>query len=450
MKIKINYYLKVKIMKNNYLSYFLSVFMFLGVNTASNAQLVVEDHEGNEYEYAKLADGRNWMLENLRMTTDRGGNPIHHYWRPNSEVTSYGYDTKEEAAFAVGYAYLREEVLGSRGESDVRIYTARTQGLCPDGWYVPELVRSSTTADINALISSYGGIVSAYNADAKWDAFKTAFRLTPVGYGFGKFQIDETTKEVILYQGGLHMITSGHLGKSNVALLLNVSSWTGTWGGYEENADRAGYCRCVENIQSDVTFSNFSAFGVDIAFSEPLRKNYGFAEVVLAEDRETEIPVDDICPRNFLIKEYETGSIIPVDEVFKSEDYKTVQISANLDESKIYELIMVDSKLTDKPYGGYTFNGGMKMYFPTAPSGVNLIEDLNVKINVVDNMLVVEQFGTSLNASIYNLRGERLLSFNDLNGLSYLNISNLTKGLYIIRLADNVNGGTIAKKFVLK
>ncbi len=417
-----------------------------------HAQLFVTDHEGNEYEYQKMADGRNWMLENIRLTTNIEGDTIHHYWRDNSnpEITLYGYDTKEAAAFAVGFAYLREEFLGSEGGSSVRTYTARTQGLCPDGWYVPELVsKSGASADYNDLIAAYGGTLSAYSSNPNWEPLKSAMRLAPAGYGFGKFQLDLETKEVLKYNAGqLHFMTSGHMGRTNNAILLNVSGWTLIWGGYEESADRPAYCRCVENIQSNVSFSNFSPFGVDISFTEALRPNYGFGEKVEIGDEE--IDVSDICDRNFIIKEYETGNIVTVDEVFKSEDYKTIQISANLDESKIYELIIVDSKLTDKPFGGYTFNGGMKMYFPTDPTGVNLIKDLEVKINVTKNVLYVEQFGANLDAVIFDVKGSKQMSVNNLNGMEMINISNLHRGIYLLQLIDPATRNYTTRKFVIK
>ena len=431
---------------------FLNVLLALGMTSSLvNAQLMVTDHEGNEYEYAKMADNRNWMLENMRATTDLEGKPLHVYWR-GSDLN--GYATQEEAGFMVGFAYLREEVLGSPGSSAVRTYSARTRGICPEGWHVPEYGGTkNTTADYNAIILAYGGKLGSFMEEANWDAFRNALRLTPNGYAFGKFKVDPETFEIVPGNSPgsqLHLITSGHTGRTNPATMMNVGGGTLTWGGVEDAEGYAGYCRCVENIQTEVTFSNFSAFGVDVAFSEALLPNYTFDEKVTIDGEE--ISVKDICPRNFLIKEYGTENVIPVNNVFKSEDSKLIQIEANFDESKIYELIMVDSKLRENnvPYGGYTFNGGTKMYFPKAPSGVNLLEELEIKINVVKDVLVVEQFGAMLDASVFDMSGNEQIRLKNIQGTEYVNIANLSKGIYLIQLRDDVRGESITKKFVVK
>ena len=430
----------------------LNVLLALGMTSGLiNAQLMVTDHEGNEYEFAKMADNRNWMLENLRATTDLEGNPLHVYWRGTDLG---GYATQEEAAFMVGFADLREEVLGSSGSSAVRTYSARTRGICPEGWHVPEYGGTkNTTADYNALILAYGGKLGSFLSDANWDAFRDALRLTPNGYSFGKFMVDPVTFEVVQGKtpgGQIHLITSGHTGRTNPATMMNVGGGALTWGGVEDAEGYAGYCRCVENIQAKVTFSNFSAFGVDVTFSEALLPNYAFDEKVTIDGEE--ISVKDICSRNFLIKEYGTEIVIPVNNIFKSEDSKMIQIEADFDENKIYELVMVDSKLREAnvPYGGYTFNGGTRMYFPKAPSGVNLLEEIELKINVVDDVLVIEQFAAVLDASVFDMNGKEQIRLKNLQGTEYVNIANLSKGIYLLQLRDEVRCESIVKKFIVK
>ena len=432
--------------------FYMFVPMFLSICGTSTAQLLIYDHEDNEYEYMKMADGRNWMIESMRAKTDRSGKALHHYWVDKVLDPEYGYALEDDAAFGVGYAYLREEVLGSPGNSNVRTYSARTQGICPNGWHVPEFVSSdpvNTTADLNALITAYGGDITWWSDDAHWDSWKNALRLIPNGRYFAKFIIDATTKEPESVLGSqLHLLTSGHNGTTHPTFMMNVSGGTDLWGGIEEGDPQtsAVYCRCVENIQSTVTFSNFSVFGIDLSFSEALQPNYGFSETVRVGGNN--INISDICPRNFIIKEYGTGTIIPVDEVFKSTDYKEVQLSADLDESKIYELTIVDPKLRDSgvPYGGYTFNGGTKMYFPQAPAGINPLEGLNIKINTVGDVLVIEHYGKPLNAEIYDLRGVKVMSLNELQGRNDINISHLNKGVFIVQLADNA-GFSASRKF---
>lgn len=426
------------------------LFTLFSINSTITAQLTIHDHEGNEYEYAKMADGRNWMLENMRAKTDRSGNALHYYWRDKS-FNGVGYDNEDQAAFEVGFAYLREEVLGSAGQSAVRTYSARTQGICPNGWHIPEYVPGNTSAELDAIITAYGGLLGSWLTVANWENWRAAMRLTPTGYMFGKFTIDPDTKLYTIIKGSqLHLMTSGHLGKTNPALLMNISAGTDLWGGYEELNDAAAYCRCVENIQSTVEFSNFSAFGVDLTFSKALMKNYGFAETVTINN--VTIPVDDICPRNFVIKDVQSGDTIPVTAVYKSTDYKNIQIEADLDETKNYQLIIVDSKLRESGvlYGGYTFNGGKPLYFPNVPNGLNTLNQLDIKFNVVGGELIVEQFGSNLDLKVYNMEGSILVSAKNIIGLSHINVSHLNKGIYLARLNDSKTNESIVRKFIIK
>jgi uncharacterized protein (TIGR02145 family) len=423
------------------------LLIMAGLSGALRAQLMVTDHEGEEYEYAQMADGRNWMLQNLRVTTNLQGEPLHVYWHPLNEAKTAGYATQEEAAYTTGFAYLREEFLGTFGQE--RPYSIRDRGLCPEGWHVPDF--GNEMAEYNTVITNYGGLVGSWNTDAKWGPWKSAMRIAQSGYHLKKFDIDTDFSVKGGGGGGQHhLITTGQWGPGDITVMLNVGGPDMLWGGAETSAGYAGYCRCVENVQATATFDDFSAFGVMVTFSEPLRKNLYVSEKIIVAGAEVE--VSEICPRNFLIKEVETDAIVPADAIYLSPDRKTVQIEAELDESKIYELVMVDARLRDagKPYGGYTFNGGVKMYFPKVPSGLNVLKDLSVRINVSGNDLVIEQFGLSLDASIYDMAGVRRMALKNLQGIEHINIHSLSAGMYIVRLVDPVSQNSITKKFIVK
>jgi hypothetical protein len=423
------------------------LLIMAGLSGALRAQLLVADHEGEEYEYARMADGRNWMLQNLRVTTNLKGEPLHVYWQTFDPANATGYESQIDAAYATGFAYLQREFLGTFGTS--RSYSIRDRGLCPEGWHVPDY--GNDMAEYNIAITSYGGTVGSWVSVANWGPWKNAMRIAQPGYHLKKYQIAaDYSVEGGVGGGQHHLITTGQWGPGDVTVMLNVGGADMVWGGAEALPNNAGYCRCVENVQATATFSDFSIFGVTVTFSEALRKNLYVSEKIIVDG--TEVELSEICPRNFLIKEVGTDAIVPIDTIYLSSDRKIVQIDAELDESKIYELVMVDARLRDsgKPYGGYTFNGGMKMYFPTAPSGLNLLKDLSVRINVSGDDLVIEQFGLPLDVSIYDMAGARRIALKGLQGVEHINIRSLPAGMYIVRLVDPLSGNSITKKFIVK
>lgn len=111
--------------------------------------------DGELYQTAVLADGRTWMVENLRyipdgMTVSSDPADGSGLWYPN-----FGSDvamTDADSIAKYGLLYSPFTAMGIEpGDVNESNYTSfeGTQGICPDGWHIP------TQAEAEALIQAY-------------------------------------------------------------------------------------------------------------------------------------------------------------------------------------------------------------------------------------------------------------------------------------------------------
>ena len=85
------------------------------IEVTGPAHPVCIDNEGNSYK-TTLVNGKAWMTENLRATTNSNGDEVQHFQNP---------DAPEQ-----GFLYTWDAAMnGSTDEG--------AQGLCPDGWHIP-------------------------------------------------------------------------------------------------------------------------------------------------------------------------------------------------------------------------------------------------------------------------------------------------------------------------
>ena len=85
------------------------------IEVTGPAHPVCIDNEGNSYK-TTLVNGKAWMTENLRVTSNSNGDEVQHFQNP---------DVPEQ-----GFLYTWDAAMnGSTDEG--------AQGLCPDGWHIP-------------------------------------------------------------------------------------------------------------------------------------------------------------------------------------------------------------------------------------------------------------------------------------------------------------------------
>lgn len=413
--------------------------------TVINAQNTVKDHEGNEYEVSKLSDGRNWMMEGLRVKTNRAGNPIQYYWNDHN-----GAQTEQAAAIRYGYAYTVEALFGGPAKKDPD-FSNRSQGLCPNGYYVPEWWADdnvSREGDWQKLIRAYNGQPVWWSEDANWGDFMHALRIS-LGDGTiatsgsadgdpGKFTFVDGK---LVITGWSHLHSSGPVSWDNLMWLnLPTSEAASTAGGYEGANSGAAYCRCVENFKVNVSFQDFTDMSVIVKLSDSLKWNS-------YDDRDE---FTKICAKNFYIENTTTKTPVEILDIQTSSDAKTFQIFADFNTNEIYELKFFDARLNAKkvPFGGYTFNEGKRLYFPKSPLGVNSTESLILNFSVQNNALHITT-DRLINASIIDVSGNTIMKIPHINGFESINIISLSQGMYLLHVYDPFSKSTAVYKFII-
>jgi len=107
---------------------------FLTLALLFSACATVRDCDGNRYRTVKI-NGMYWMAENLRTTHYADGSPI-----PQGDATSrdttgaYYFDYGNNKDFVRKYGLLYTWAAAVRGADSA---SAQEQGLCPDGWHLP-------------------------------------------------------------------------------------------------------------------------------------------------------------------------------------------------------------------------------------------------------------------------------------------------------------------------
>jgi uncharacterized protein (TIGR02145 family) len=110
---------------------------------------IVEDIDGNQYHTVTIGS-QVWMVENLRVTHYRNGDPILNYSDP------VGWSNQTAGAYC---NYNNE--LGNAATYG-RIYNwyvvSESRNICPEGWHIP------SEAEWNQMVNYLGGNVAAVNA----------------------------------------------------------------------------------------------------------------------------------------------------------------------------------------------------------------------------------------------------------------------------------------------
>ena len=134
---------------------------FTALDTACNSTLTLTDYDGNVYHMVRLGT-QCWMKENLRTT---------HF--PNGEEIPVYTDNMSEYPEKYRYAYGDIQVYGYHYNWDAAAYnvpeteTAVVQGICPNGWHLPNLAEWNTLRNYVESQNNYHcGDNTAYIAKA--------------------------------------------------------------------------------------------------------------------------------------------------------------------------------------------------------------------------------------------------------------------------------------------
>ena len=130
---------------------------------------ITVEYGGVVYNAARMADGRVWMTDPLRFvpagkTVSSDPGDANGIWYP---FTTAGVaETTEEAVKARGYLYDYATAFGVAEVNSENYKTFEgTQGICPDGWYIP------TKADYFGLVGNSSSTFGATVEDSPyWDA----------------------------------------------------------------------------------------------------------------------------------------------------------------------------------------------------------------------------------------------------------------------------------------
>jgi uncharacterized protein (TIGR02145 family) len=191
-----------------------------------------KDIDNNEYRYATFF-GKTWMLENLKTTKYRNGEPI-------ELVTNESFDISSTVGKYVNYNnWESSSAVYGRLYDWYAIHDLRN--IAPVGWHIP------TDAEWRALADSLGGTAVAGRKLMDYDS-----GLWPKEIG-------------ISAESGFHALPGGILGVTNLFLLQgvasywwssNYSSWMPVWyvhWYYKDlkNVDRSGFnalsVRCIRD-----------------------------------------------------------------------------------------------------------------------------------------------------------------------------------------------------------
>lgn len=99
-------------------------------------------YQGETYKVAQLADGKYWMTENLRYVpedltvSDDLNNLTGVYYPVTTDGTNMSFD--KSAVAKAGYLYSADVAFGKTVTEDNYDTFGRVQGICPDGWHIPD------------------------------------------------------------------------------------------------------------------------------------------------------------------------------------------------------------------------------------------------------------------------------------------------------------------------
>jgi uncharacterized protein (TIGR02145 family) len=101
-----------------------------------------DSRDNKTYEVRKFADGKCWMVDNLRYggSTDACGSKATYYGSSNYSGAAWGYgDCRNSGDTSYGYLYNWQAVMQHASAYYQSTYTGPipAQGICPTGWHVP-------------------------------------------------------------------------------------------------------------------------------------------------------------------------------------------------------------------------------------------------------------------------------------------------------------------------
>ena len=111
-------------------------------------QIIIDSRDGNAYKTV-LINNRCWLAENLNFGTMIVAISENSFQTDNEIVEKYCYDNDSNNCNIYGGLYQWDEMMAYNNEE-------QTQGICPEGWYIP------SKSDYDNLINFIGADSAAY------------------------------------------------------------------------------------------------------------------------------------------------------------------------------------------------------------------------------------------------------------------------------------------------
>ncbi len=128
----------------------------------------VNDQLGNRYNIKEMADGRCWMIQNMRRTDINHRHAGNGAAVDNDATNKHLHDGVQTNDVNHGAQYIWSVAMGGSASEKAR-------GLCPPGWYVP------TDLEWRQLEMAYGMTSSQANVDGSWRGYNQGTRLKSGG-----------------------------------------------------------------------------------------------------------------------------------------------------------------------------------------------------------------------------------------------------------------------------
>ena len=190
-------------------------------NTKIPTAILTDTRDGSTYTIKKLADGRCWMTENLRIsnktiTSDDSDLPAGStYTIPANNISAFNSTTNLDAAYVhdeYGGYYTYYTATAGWGNSSVPASSTTPKSICPKGWHLPS-TSNSEFQNFAAIYNSHALATGAPQVVLDGYIFDRAINSNGARVGFWDGTVD-ASHDAYLYlltTAGITIGTNSHL-----------------------------------------------------------------------------------------------------------------------------------------------------------------------------------------------------------------------------------------------